>query len=237
MYNSVLWSHFFKRKKKIIGPNCDSFSFCYISSFPPASSLWIYCHLHIPFIFPSVIFLFFRLLCLNMFKQHSKWGTAAFAADAGPEGESINCSITVLTFSSVLYLCSSWTIQYLPCYLFFLCHLKVKIGKLHSMSCDYTTNVSNCCCLLCLLQLNYTWSHVFIIPGENLQISARSLYVQMGVHKSRWGVYSSSCLMYWCEGLLQFLFLLLTTPSSSTVGVWADNTDHSVFHCVLVKLH
>lgn len=144
-----------KEKKKIIGPNDDSFSFRYISSFPPASSIQIYSHLHIPFIFPSVIFIFFLLLCLNMFKQHSKWGTAAFAADAGPEGESINCSIAVLTSSSVLYLCSSWTIQYLPCYLFFLCHLKVKIGKLHSMSCDYTTNVSNCCCLLCLLQLNY----------------------------------------------------------------------------------
>lgn len=86
------------KEKKKIGPIYDSFSFCSISSSPPASSLRIYCHLHIPFLFPSVIFLFFLLLCLNMFKQHSKWGTAAFPADAGPEGASINCSIAVLTF-------------------------------------------------------------------------------------------------------------------------------------------
>lgn len=89
--------------------------------------------------------LFFPLLCLNMFKQHSKWGTTAFAAEAGVEEGSVNCSTSVLTFTSVLYLCSSWTIEYLPCYLFFLCHLKVKIGKLQSMSYDYTTNICNCC--------------------------------------------------------------------------------------------
>lgn len=96
-----------KEKKKLAPTMIISHSVPFI--LPPASSLRIYFHLHIPFLFPSVIFLFL-LLCLNMFKQHSKWGTAAFAADAGPEGESINCSIAVLTFSSVLFLCSSWTI-------------------------------------------------------------------------------------------------------------------------------
>lgn len=103
------FSHSSLKEKKIV-PNYDSFSFCSIYSSPPGSSLQIYFHLHIPLLFTSVIFLFFLLLCLNVFKQHSKWGTAAFAADAGPEGESINCSIAVLTFSSVLFLCSSWTI-------------------------------------------------------------------------------------------------------------------------------
>lgn len=125
------FGHTYLRKKiKIFGRNCASFSLSFFSILFPDALLHFFLFpcsiiidlssskLHIPiFFFLPAIFitrawscLFFPLLCLNMFKQHSKWGTAAFTADAGTEEGSINCSISVLTFSSVLYLCSSWTI-------------------------------------------------------------------------------------------------------------------------------